>query len=148
MAIRIDNSTVSDRAWGDVDKAALARRLQESGSEATIREAFAYVPDGSASLTTGLENRSEWGGAHHELQGDTLVLNRNGVHALAAALSGARRGVAGLPPVTRLAAARTTPPAPCLTSTTGSSSRINKRQNRAPRSANLPVVASAALTCV
>jgi len=29
MAIRIDNSTVSDRAWGDVDKAALARRLAE-----------------------------------------------------------------------------------------------------------------------
>jgi hypothetical protein len=68
-----------------VDKAALARRLQESGSEAAIREAFAYVPD--------LENRSEWGGPHHELQGDTLVLNRNGVHALAAALSGARGGV-------------------------------------------------------
>jgi len=85
MAIRIDNSTVSDRAWGDVDKAALARRLQESGSEAAIREAFAYVPD--------LENRSEWGGPHHELQGDTLVVNRNGVHALAAALSGARGGV-------------------------------------------------------
>jgi hypothetical protein len=93
MAIRIDNSTVSDRAWGDVDKAALARRLQESGSEAAIREAFAYVPD--------LENRSEWGGPHHELQGDpstgsgqaTLVLNRNGVHTLAAALSGARGGV-------------------------------------------------------
>jgi hypothetical protein len=76
-----------------VDKAALARRLQESGSEAAIREAFAYVPDGSTSLTTGLENRSEWGGPHHELQGDTLVLNRNGVHALPAALSGARGGV-------------------------------------------------------
>jgi len=76
MAIRIDNSTVSDRAWGDVDKAALARRLQEAESEAAIREAFAYVSD--------LENRSEWGGPHHQLQGDTLVLSRNGVHALAA----------------------------------------------------------------
>jgi len=95
MAIRIDNSTVSDRAWGDVDKAALARRLQESASEAAIREAFAYVPD--------LENRSEWGGPHHELQGDTLVLNRNGVHALAAALSGARGGV-GWPRSARVAA--------------------------------------------
>ena len=95
MAIRIDNSTVSDRAWGDVDKVALARRLQESGSEAAIREAFAYVPD--------LENRSEWGGPHHELQGDTLVVNRNGVHALAAALSGARGGVKW-PPSARVAA--------------------------------------------
>jgi len=82
MPIRIDNSTVSDRVWGDVDKATLARRLQESGSEAAIREAFAYVPD--------LENRSEWGGPHYELQGDTLVLNRNGVHALAAVLPGLR----------------------------------------------------------
>jgi hypothetical protein len=91
MAIRIDNSTISDRAWGDVDKDALARRLAkaredgEAGAAEAIREAFAYVPD--------LENRSEWGGPHHELQGDTLVVNRNGVHALAAALSGARGGV-------------------------------------------------------
>jgi len=85
MPIRIDNSTVSDRAWGDVDKATLARRLAENGDAGVIREAFAYVPD--------LENRSEWGGPHHELQGDTLVVNRNGVHALAAALSGARGGV-------------------------------------------------------
>jgi hypothetical protein len=30
MPIRIDNSTVSDRAWGEVDKAALARRLVET----------------------------------------------------------------------------------------------------------------------
>ena len=30
MPIRIDNSTVSDRAWGDVDKATLARRLAEA----------------------------------------------------------------------------------------------------------------------
>jgi len=62
MAIKIDNATISDRAWSDVDKDALARRLQESGSEAAIREAFAYVPD--------LENRSEWSGPHHELQED------------------------------------------------------------------------------
>ena len=65
MPIRIDNSTVSDRAWGDVDppagrragKAALARRLAEAGETEAIREAFAYVPDGSSSLTTGLESR-------------------------------------------------------------------------------------------
>jgi len=85
MAIKIANDEISNRAWGDVDKDALARRLQEAGSEAAIREAFAYVPD--------LENRSQWGGPHHELRGDTLVVNRNGVHALAAALAGARGGV-------------------------------------------------------
>lgn len=85
MAIKIENSTVSNRAWGDVDKAALAQRLAEEGDAAAIREAFAYVPS--------LENRSQWGGPHHELRGDTLVVNRNGVHALAAALAGARGGV-------------------------------------------------------
>lgn len=85
MAIVVDNETISDRPWGEVDKAALARRLQDNGDAEAIREAFAYVPD--------LENRSEWGGPHHELRGDILVLNRNGLHALAAALSGARGGV-------------------------------------------------------
>lgn len=85
MAIRIDNKTVSDRPWGQVDKAALARRLEKARDARAIREAFAYVPD--------IENRSTWGGPHHELRGDTLVVNRAGVHALAAALSGARGGV-------------------------------------------------------
>ena len=41
MPIRVDNSTVSDRAWGDVDKAALARRLAENGDGAVIRQACA-----------------------------------------------------------------------------------------------------------
>jgi hypothetical protein len=84
MPIRIDNETVSDRPWSDVDKTALARRLAENGDAAVIREAFAYVPD--------IEDRSKWGGPHHELRADTLIVNRNGVHALAAALAGARGG--------------------------------------------------------
>ncbi|NIM05957.1 MAG: hypothetical protein GTN65_10175, partial [Armatimonadetes bacterium] len=61
-AIKIDNSTISNRPWGDVDKVALARRLQEAGDSAAIRECFAHVPD--------LQNRSKWGGEHHELVGD------------------------------------------------------------------------------
>jgi len=85
MAIKIENGTISGKAWSDVDKEALGKRLQDEGSEGAIREAFAYVPD--------LEKRSEWGGPHHELKGDTLVVNRNGVHALAGVLSGARGGV-------------------------------------------------------
>jgi hypothetical protein len=85
VAIKIDNATISDKPWGDVDKAALGKKLADAGDAAAIREAFAYVPD--------LEKRSEWGGPHHELKGDTLVVNRAGVHALAAVLSGARGGV-------------------------------------------------------
>jgi hypothetical protein len=54
MPIRIDNETVSDRPWSDVDKTALARRLADNGDTGVIREAFAYVPD--------LENRSACGG--------------------------------------------------------------------------------------
>jgi hypothetical protein len=45
MPIRIDNETVSDRPWSDVDRTALARRLAENGEGAVIREAFAYVRD-------------------------------------------------------------------------------------------------------
>jgi len=82
MAIRIDNDTISDRPWGEVDKAALARRLAEAGDAEAIREAFAYVPD--------LDSRSEWGGPHHELHDETLVVSRPGCHALAGALAGGR----------------------------------------------------------
>ncbi len=38
MAIRIDNETISDRPWGEVDKAALARRMAEAGEAEAIRE--------------------------------------------------------------------------------------------------------------
>jgi len=91
MAIKIDNTEISDGAWGDVDKTALARKLAAAheegvaGADAAIRECFAYVPD--------LDNRSEWGGPHHELKDDMLVVNRAGVHALAGVLAGARGGV-------------------------------------------------------
>jgi hypothetical protein len=95
--IKVDNTEISDRSWGDVDKAALGRRLQEAGDERAIRECFAYVPD--------LENRSEWGGPHHELRGSTLVVNRAGCHALASALAGGRGGVKW-PRAARLAAIR------------------------------------------
>ena len=95
--IKVDNTEISDRAWGDVDKVALGRRLQEAGDERAIRECFVYVPD--------LENRSEWGGPHHELRDGPLVVNRAGCHALMGALSGARGGVKW-PRAARLAAIR------------------------------------------
>jgi hypothetical protein len=97
MAIKIDNSQISDRDWEDVDKTELANKLEDSGDEEAIREAFAYVPD--------LEDHSKWGGPHHELRGDTLIVNRKGVHALAVVLSGGRGGV-NWPKTAREAAAR------------------------------------------
>ena len=83
MAIKIHNYDISDTPWEEVDKTALANALEDSGDEDAIREAFAYVPD--------LEKHREWGGPHHELQGDTLVVNRHGVYALAGVLA-ARAG--------------------------------------------------------
>ncbi len=85
MAIKIHNHEISDTPWEEVDKTALANALEDSGDEDAIREAFAYVPD--------LQKHSEWGGPHHELHGDTLILNRHGVYALAGVLAGARGGV-------------------------------------------------------
>jgi len=85
--VRLDNKRLSARPWGAVNKAALARRLDQAGDAAAIREAFAYVPD--------LHVRSSWGGPHHELTGGdrpVLIVNIAGVHALRSALEGARGG--------------------------------------------------------
>lgn len=66
---------VSNRPWGD---------FKESDySEEQYRRACAYVPEGTSS-------KSEMKLPHHEPDG---TLNRNGVHAAAAALAGARGGV-------------------------------------------------------
>jgi hypothetical protein len=80
--IKIDNQTFVSGGYGPGERADLGEKLAEAGDAAAIREAFLYVPD--------LENRSEWGGPHHELRGDTLVVNRTAVHARLGELHGAR----------------------------------------------------------
>lgn len=95
---RINKSKISGRAWGDVDKSALGRRLAEMYAagrvtRAQIREVYAYTPDeafGRDANDKPVFERSKAWGPHHELQGDEIVLNRNGVHSAAQALAGAR----------------------------------------------------------
>ena len=83
--IEIDNSTISDAPYPPEKRTALAEKLdasQAENREAATREAYLYVPD--------LKKRSEWGGPHHELKGNTLVVNRRAVHARLGELHGAR----------------------------------------------------------
>jgi hypothetical protein len=98
MAMKVDNKQVSETAWGDVDKSALGRALAAAyaageASAAVIREAYAFVPaeafgkDGEGKPTFAF---SKGWGPHHELDGETLILNRGGVIGGAQALAGAR----------------------------------------------------------
>ncbi len=80
--IKIDNATISDDPYPPEKRTALGQKLADAGDERAIREAYLYVPD--------LEKRSEWGGPHHELKGDTLIVNRRAVHARLGELHGAR----------------------------------------------------------
>lgn len=89
---------VSKKAWGEIDKSALGKALAEAytagkASKAVIRDVYAFVPedafgkgeDGKATFAYS----KAWG-PHHELQGESVVLNREGLGAAAAALAGAR----------------------------------------------------------
>lgn len=97
MAFKVDNQKISRRAWGDVDKSALGKRLAAAYTagdvtRAQIGEVYAYVPPDAFSKSDDgpqFAYSKAWG-PHHEVAGDTIVLNANGVHAAAAALAGAR----------------------------------------------------------
>lgn len=92
MALKIANSKVSDKDWSSVDKSVIWRRLKkalengEAGATEAVREMYAVV---KATINADLTQENCWG-PHHEIQGDTLVLNKNGLFAAAAALAGAR----------------------------------------------------------
>lgn len=94
MALKIASvkNRVSEKAWGDVDKSAIWRRLKEAlqndeaGAKEAIREMYAVV---KAVVNADLTQADCWG-PHHEIIDDTLVLNRNGLFAAAQALAGAR----------------------------------------------------------
>jgi hypothetical protein len=97
MALNI-SKTISDKAWSDVDKAALGRRLAEAyaageATRAQIRFVYLYVPDEAFDKNadgnlTFAHSRAKLPVA--EVGGDTITLNRNGIHAAAGALAGAR----------------------------------------------------------
>jgi hypothetical protein len=92
VALKIANSKVSDKDWSSVDKSAIWRRLKqalengEAGATEAVREMYAVV---KSTINADLTQEDCWG-PHHEIQGDTLVLNKNGLSAAAAALAGAR----------------------------------------------------------
>lgn len=107
MAIRITRGKVSDKAWGDVDKSAIWQRLKqalqngEAGAAEAVREIYAVV---KAEINADLTQADCWG-PHHEIDGDAIVLNRNGLIAAAQALAGAR-AEPNLTPEQRRTAAR------------------------------------------
>ena len=76
----IKNSTISTKPWGDVDKTALAHKVQDLGIK-YINEAYLYVGDPEKVSTYKLP--------HHEVRGGDLIVNKNGVQAAYAALQGA-----------------------------------------------------------
>lgn len=84
---------VSERDWGDVDKSRIWRLLKQGlqegaeGAAAAVREVYAVV---KAEVNADLTQADCWG-PHHEVRDDgTVVLNRRGLFAAAAALAGAR----------------------------------------------------------
>jgi len=91
MAI-INNKRVSGKSWDTIDKTALRNRLLKlleegvDGAAEAIRECYAVIR-GEALDDAPSQN---WVMPHHELSGDTLILNRGGLIAAAAALAGAR----------------------------------------------------------
>ena len=95
------SSQISSRAWGDVDKTALGNAVAKayaSGSitKSQIRQIYLYVPDDAFDKDS--EGNPVF--AHSkaklpvaEFSGGSITINRNGVHAAAAALAGGRGGV-------------------------------------------------------
>ena len=92
MALKINKSDVSNRSWGDVDKSKIWARLKEAlqnneaGAKAAVKEVYAVV---KAEINKDLTQADRWG-PHHEIKGDEIILNKNGVIAAVQALSGAR----------------------------------------------------------
>jgi len=87
--MNINNTKFSTKPWSEVDKTELRNKLKEAGDEKAIYECFLYVED--------MEATTSWCCPHHEIEGDTLVVNKNGVVAAWAALEGARGNKPDIP---------------------------------------------------
>lgn len=91
MGLTIKNERVSGKPWGEVDKTALRNRLvkaledNEDGAREAVREVYAVI------TSEDIKDAQNWWGPHHEItQEGTVILNRGGMIAAAAALAGAR----------------------------------------------------------
>jgi hypothetical protein len=97
--IEMAEKNISDKPWAQVDKTDLRNKLLDrlnngdTGAEAAIRECYAVTTDKNLKDAPS----SNWLLPHHELDGNSLVLNRNGVHAAYGALQGARGSMAITP---------------------------------------------------
>jgi len=93
LKFQIKHHSQDLQAWGDIDKSAQWQTLKaglDEGAEGiadAIREMYAVV---KADVTTELTQANVWGPHHVIRQDGTLVMNRAGVIAAAAALAGAR----------------------------------------------------------
>ena len=112
MALKIAKR-ISDKAWGDVDKPALGKRLAAAykageATKANLRAVYLFVPD--EAFDKDADGKPDF--AHSkaklpvaEVSSSEIVYNRNGIHAAAGALGGAR-GEVDMPASDKTAAKR------------------------------------------
>ena len=84
---------ISLKAWGDVDKTALRNGLvkalqnKEPDAQKAIRKVYAVIRESDITKTPS----TSWWGPYYEVRSDgTIILNKGGLYAVAAALAGAR----------------------------------------------------------
>ena len=87
--LKINDDKFSTTPWGDVDKTELHNKLYEMGDKKAIDEAYLYVGD--------YEKVTTWCCPHHEIVGNELLPNINGIEAAYAALNGARGNKPDIP---------------------------------------------------
>ena len=93
MALKINQSKISDTAWGSVDKTALGNKLANAyvageATKAQIKFVYLYVPDEAFGKDADGKPTFAYTKAKMpecEVIGDEIVVNRNGVHAAAGA---------------------------------------------------------------
>jgi len=94
--IKIDNSRISQKDWGSVNKTAIGAKIAAAygtgdANKAVVNENWAYVPSDAFEEDRLLQSKCKL--PHHELIANTLILNRAGVIAAAKAIAGSRGGV-------------------------------------------------------
>jgi HK97 family phage prohead protease len=78
----IKNKDISSRRWNDIDKAFLLDSVNNLGIPEAIKEAYLIVGD--------VEKQTSWKFPHHEVKGNTLLLNKEGLLSALSALKSAK----------------------------------------------------------